>query len=94
MAVYVIADVKVTDDSWLPGYAEIVHEIVHRHGGNYLSRTANVKTIEGQPLDTTVVALVRFPSMEAVQAFAAARTVSWRSSGATITLKGRRSPSE
>jgi uncharacterized protein (DUF1330 family) len=36
MPVYVIADVKVTDDSWLPAYATEVHDIVHKHGGKYL----------------------------------------------------------
>lgn len=71
MPVYVIADVKVTDDAWLPAYATEVHDIVHKHGGRYLARSANVKTVEGAPLDTTIVALVEFPSMEAVEAFAA-----------------------
>ena len=70
MTVYVIADVKVTDDSWVPNYAANVHEIVHKHGGKYLSRSANIKTIEGEELDSTLVALIEFPSMEAVQAFA------------------------
>ena len=70
MPVYVIADVKVTDDAWLPAYAAEVHEIVHKHGERYLSRCGNVQTMEGQPLDTTVVALVEFPSMESVTAFA------------------------
>lgn len=70
MTVYVIADVKVTDDSWVPNYAANVHEIVHKHGGRYLSRSANVETLEGDELDTTLVALIQFPSMAAVQAFA------------------------
>ncbi len=70
MPVYVIADVKVTDDSWLPEYATHVHDIIHKHGGKYLARSANVKTVEGAPLDTTIVALVEFPSMQAVEAFA------------------------
>ena len=69
MPVYVIADIKVTDDSWIPDYAENVHPIVHKHGGKYLSRSGNVTTIEGEPLDTTLVALLEFPSMEAVEAF-------------------------
>ena len=47
MTVYVIADIKVTDDSWVPDYAANVHEIVHKHGGKYLSRSANIKTVEG-----------------------------------------------
>ncbi len=69
MAVYLIADVKVTDDAWIPDYAANVHDIVHNHGGKYLSRSGNIRTIEGEELETTLVALVEFPSMEAVQAF-------------------------
>lgn len=70
MTVYVIADIKVNDDSWIPGYAASVHEIVHRHGGKYLARSGNVKTLEGEPLDTTLIALLEFPDIEAVEAFA------------------------
>jgi uncharacterized protein (DUF1330 family) len=70
MTVYLIADVKVTDDGWVPAYAASVHELVHKHGGKFLSRTGNVKTLEGKPLDTTFIALMEFPSAEAVEAFA------------------------
>jgi len=70
MTVYVIADVKITDDSWVPDYAAKVHDIVHKHGGKYLSRSGNITTIEGEGLDTTLIALIKFPSMEAVQDFA------------------------
>lgn len=70
MPVYLIADVKVTDDKWVPDYAASVHEIVHKHGGKYLSRSGNVMTLEGEPLDTTLMALIEFPSADAVKAFA------------------------
>jgi uncharacterized protein (DUF1330 family) len=70
MPVYVIADIKITDEAWVPEYAANVHNLVHKHGGKYLSRCGNVKTLEGRPLDTTVIALLQFPSAEAVQAFA------------------------
>ena len=66
MAAYLIADVKVTDDSWLPEYTANVHDIVAKHGGKYLSRSANITTIEGEGLDTAVIALLEFPSMEAL----------------------------
>jgi uncharacterized protein (DUF1330 family) len=69
MTVYVIADIKVTDDSWIAEYAEKVHDIVHRHGGKYLSRSGNIVTIEGEPSGETLVALIEFPSMDAVKAF-------------------------
>jgi uncharacterized protein (DUF1330 family) len=71
MTVYVIADIKVTDSGWVPEYAASVHDIVHKHGGKYLSRSGNVKTLEGRPLDITLIALLAFLSAEAVQAFAA-----------------------
>jgi uncharacterized protein (DUF1330 family) len=69
MTVYLIADVKVTDDKWVPGYAASAHELVHKHGGKYLSRSGNVTILEGKPLDTTLIALLAFPSAEAVRAF-------------------------
>lgn len=69
MPVYLIADVKVTNDAWVPAYATGVHELVHKHGGRYLSRSGNVKTLEGKPLDTTLIAIMEFPSSQAAQAF-------------------------
>lgn len=69
MPVYLIADIKVTDDAWISEYAANVHEIVRNHGGKYLSRSGNITTIEGEGLETTLIALVEFPSMESVQAF-------------------------
>ncbi len=70
MSVYLIADIKVTDGKWIPAYAASVHDLVHKHGGKYLARSGNVKTLEGKPLDTTLIALLEFPSEEAVKAFA------------------------
>ena len=69
MTVFLIADVKITDDAWVPAYATDVHEIVRKHGGEYLSRSANITTIEGERPDTSVIALLSFPSKEAFQAF-------------------------
>ncbi|MGC1610380.1 MAG: DUF1330 domain-containing protein, partial [Pseudolabrys sp.] len=68
MSVYLIADIKVTDGKWIPDYAASVHDLVHKHGGKYLARSGNVKTLEGKPLDTTLIALLEFPSEEAVKA--------------------------
>ena len=69
MAVYMIADIKITDDKWIPTYAASVHELVHKHGGKYLSRSGNVETLEGNPLDTNLIALIQFPSTQAVKNF-------------------------
>lgn len=69
MPVYVIADVKVTDEKWIPEYAAAVHDIVHKHGGKYLARSGNIKVLEGKPLDTTLIAILQFPSTESVESF-------------------------
>jgi uncharacterized protein (DUF1330 family) len=69
MSAYVIADIKVTNDSWVPAYAASVHKLVAKHGGKYLSRSGNVKTLEGQPLDTTLIAVMEFPTEKAAKAF-------------------------
>jgi uncharacterized protein (DUF1330 family) len=70
MPVYLIADVKVTNNEWVGDYAASVHELVHKHGGRYLSRSGNVTTLEGSPDDSTMIALLEFPSAEAVKGFA------------------------
>ena len=69
MTAFLIADIKVTDDKWVPDYAASVHELVHKHGGKYLSRSGNVKTLEGAPLDTSLIAIMAFPSAKAAEAF-------------------------
>ena len=70
MPVYLIANVKVTDDAWIPGYAAVVHDIAKKHGGRYLSRSGNIHTIEGEAPDTTLIALIEFPDVASVEAFA------------------------
>jgi len=70
MPVYLIAEVKVNDDSWVPEYAAKVHDIAARHGGRYLSRSGNITTLEGDPPHADVVALVQFPSVDAARGFA------------------------
>jgi uncharacterized protein (DUF1330 family) len=71
MPVYLIADIKLTNDAWVPAYAAAVHDIVHKHGGRYLSRSGNLTTLEGKPLETTLIAILEFPSTDAVKAFVA-----------------------
>ena len=70
MSVFLIADIEVTDDSWVSGYARNVHELVDRHGGKYLSRSGNIETIEGSDKDSTLIAILEFPTREALNRFA------------------------
>jgi uncharacterized protein (DUF1330 family) len=69
MTAYLIADIKITNDKWVPAYAASVHDLVRKHGGKYLSRSGNVKTLEGKPLDTTLIAIMQFPSAKAAEGF-------------------------
>ena len=70
MSVFLIADIKVTHDGWVPEYAANVHKIVARHGGKYLSRSGNITSVEGGTKDSTLVAILQFPSKTAVESFA------------------------
>jgi uncharacterized protein (DUF1330 family) len=69
MSVYLIADIKVTDDAWVPDYAANAHKLVHKHGGRYFARSGNVRVIEGMPPETTLIALIEFPSAAEVDTF-------------------------
>jgi uncharacterized protein (DUF1330 family) len=69
MSAFLIAEIKITDDRWVPAYAASVHDLVHKHGGKYLSRSANLRTLEGAPLETTLMAIMQFPTATAAEAF-------------------------
>lgn len=69
MAHYLIAQVKVNDDSWIPDYAANVHPIVEKHGGKYLSRSGRITSIEGDECAANLVAVIEFPSLDNLQAF-------------------------
>jgi uncharacterized protein (DUF1330 family) len=69
MTVYLIADIKVTDDGWIPDYAANVHKLVEKHGGRYLSRSGKVETLEGDEKDSTLIAILAFPDRAAIDDF-------------------------
>jgi len=69
MAHFLIAQVKVNDDSWIPDYAAHVHDIVHRHNGKYLARSGNITTLEGPESTSNLVAVIEFPTEGDMQAF-------------------------
>ena len=71
MTHYLIAQIKVHDDSWIPDYAANVHDIVHRHGGKYLSRSGNITTLEGEESTANLIALIEFPTEDAMNALIA-----------------------
>lgn len=70
MSVFLVADIKVTDDAWIPDYAANVHKIVESYGGKYLSRSGNIETLEGAEKDSSVVAIIEFSDRDSAVAFA------------------------
>lgn len=71
MSVYLIADITITDDGWVPEYATNVHKLVEKHGGTYLSRSGNIDTLEGSTKESTLIAILEFPTRAALDGFAA-----------------------
>jgi uncharacterized protein (DUF1330 family) len=68
MASFLVAQVKVNDPCWIPDYAANVHDIVHRHGGKYLTRSGNIRTLEGDESTLSLIAIIEFPTDDALQA--------------------------
>lgn len=69
MAHYLIAQVKVNEDAWIPEYAANVHPLVEKHGGKYLARSGNITKLEGDRCNADLVAVIQFPDMHSLQAF-------------------------
>ncbi|WP_134680694.1 DUF1330 domain-containing protein [Paracoccus ravus] len=69
MTVFLIAEVKVTDDAWIPEYAARVHDIAAKHNGRYLSRSGSIETLEGEKTDETLIALIQFPTRDDAMGF-------------------------
>ncbi|MEM6423015.1 MAG: DUF1330 domain-containing protein [Pseudomonadota bacterium] len=70
MTHFLIAEVKVTDDAWVPDYAAAVHDIAAKHGGRYLARSGKLTAMEGPAKDLTLIALIQFPDEASLRAFA------------------------
>ena len=63
MTVYVIAEVKVETEEWIPAYASEVWKLVKKHNGKYLSRSGNLTSLEGSK-DLSMIAIVEFDTRE------------------------------
>lgn len=69
MPAYLIVEVTITEDSWVPAYAAEVHKIAESHGGRYLTRSGTIEVIEGEDQGLSAIVLIEFPSMDAAKAF-------------------------
>jgi uncharacterized protein (DUF1330 family) len=69
MSTFLIAEIKITNDAWVPEYAANVHNLVAKQGGKYLSRSGNITPLEGARKDCTLIAIIQFPTKAALEAF-------------------------
>ena len=69
MKYYLIGEIEVTDQSWVPDYVQKVTGMVERWGGRYLARTPKVEKIEGERKPLQLVVIVEWPSKEVAVAF-------------------------
>jgi len=69
MNYYVVAEVNVRDDKWVPEYLKNVTQLVHRHGGRYLARTPKIEKLEGERKAPQLFVILEFPSHEAATSF-------------------------
>jgi uncharacterized protein (DUF1330 family) len=68
MTAYVIARVNVTDPEKYEDYKALSPGAVAAHGGRFIARGGQVKTLEGEPEDRRVV-ILEFPTVEAAETF-------------------------
>ena len=69
MKYYVIGEIEITDQSWVPDYVKNVTGMVERWGGRYLARTPKVEKIEGARMPLPMVVVVEWPSKETAVKF-------------------------
>ena len=66
---YSVAEINITDPSWIPAYVEHTTKLVEQHGGRYLARTPNVEKIEGDRPRAQIYLIIEWPSKAAAEAF-------------------------
>lgn len=69
MRYYAIAELDITDPSWVRDYVANVTPMVERHGGRYLARTAQVEQIEGEKAPAQIQMIIAWPSKAAADEF-------------------------
>lgn len=68
MPAYVIADVAVSDPAKYEGYKALSPGAIEKHGGRFLARGGQSRTLEGDWKPGRLV-VVEFPTYEQAQAF-------------------------
>ena len=69
MTFYSVFEVTPSSESWIPGYIGQVGDIVSKHGGKYLARTASHERLEGAGDPVGLRVIIEWPSKEAASNF-------------------------
>lgn len=69
MKYYAVAEIEITDQTWVPAYVENVTKLVESHGGRYLARTSNIEKIEGERAAPQIFLIIEWPSRDAAIRF-------------------------
>jgi len=66
---YAVAELNITEPSWIPAYVKHTTPLVEQHGGRYLARTPHLEKIEGDRPPPQISLIIEWPSKEAAMAF-------------------------
>jgi uncharacterized protein (DUF1330 family) len=69
MKYYAVAEIDVTDRSWVLEYVKNVTGLVESHGGRYLARTSQIEKLEGERRTPQIFLIIEWPSRDAAVAF-------------------------
>lgn len=69
MKYYAVAEINVSDPSWVAPYLQNVTGMVERYGGRFLARSAAIEKLEGDRDAPQVSLLIEWPSKEAAMDF-------------------------
>ncbi len=69
MKYYAVAELDVTDRSWVAAYVQFVTPLVESYGGRYLARTATIEKLEGERQPSQILLIIEWPSREIARAF-------------------------
>jgi len=69
MKYYSVAEVDVTERSWVGEYVKNVTPLVERFGGRYLARTPHAEKFEGSRKLPQLFLIIEWPSKEAAREF-------------------------
>jgi uncharacterized protein (DUF1330 family) len=63
MAAYVIADIRIRNESLLQEYGQFSESSIAKYGGRFIARGGTVETMEGD-WSPNIVVIVEFPTIE------------------------------